>query len=108
MGAVIRDEIDVFRGVSRQRRYQLRKIRDGRCKICASPLGDKAPGGYCEKHIPMYVAWYKVRSAIRKGWIHRGPCEVCFSGPAEAHHDDYSRPLEVRWLCRKHHAALKK
>jgi hypothetical protein len=39
----------------------------------------------------------------------RQPCEVCGS-PAEAHHDDYDKPLDVRWLCfehhRAHHAAL--
>jgi hypothetical protein len=31
------------------------------------------------------------------------PCEVCGALPTHAHHDDYSRPLEVRWLCPLHH-----
>jgi hypothetical protein len=36
------------------------------------------------------------------------PCEVC-GGPGDhKHHDDYTKPLEVRWLCRKHHAEVHK
>jgi len=31
------------------------------------------------------------------------PCEICGCEKSEAHHDDYSRPLDVRWLCRVHH-----
>jgi hypothetical protein len=43
--------------------------------------------------------------AIASGLLVRQPCEVCGCGrrKADAHHDDYSRPLEVRWLCRSHH-----
>jgi RNA polymerase-binding transcription factor DksA len=44
-----------------------------------------------------------VRNALRRGDLTRGPCEVC-GEKAEAHHDDYSQPLVVRWLCRQHHA----
>jgi len=29
--------------------------------------------------------------------------EVCGAENAQAHHDDYSRPLDVRWLCDTHH-----
>lgn len=41
---------------------------------------------------------------IRSGFLVRQPCEVCKSEKkADAHHDDYTKPLDVRWLCRKHH-----
>jgi RecA-family ATPase len=44
-----------------------------------------------------------VRTHIARGKLHRQPCEVC-GALAHAHHEDYSRPLEVRWLCAVHHA----
>jgi hypothetical protein len=44
-------------------------------------------------------------SALRRGIISRRPCEVCGAEPAEAHHDDHTNPLKVRWLCRLHHKA---
>ena len=40
--------------------------------------------------------------AIQQGKIERKPCEMC-GKKAEAHHDDYSKPLEIRWLCFRHH-----
>jgi len=41
---------------------------------------------------------------IRDGGLVKEPCEVCGELKVDAHHDDYEKPLEVRWLCRKHHA----
>ena len=43
---------------------------------------------------------------VKVGHIARGPCQVCGEVKAEAHHDDYSKPLEVIWLCRIHHARM--
>lgn len=53
------------------------------------------------------VAKSLVRQAILHGKLKIMPCEVC--GKIEhvhAHHEDYSKPLEVRWLCRSHHRQL--
>ena len=44
-----------------------------------------------------------VRTAIQTKKLKRGCCEVCGSFRVDAHHDDYSKPLVVRWLCRRHH-----
>lgn len=52
---------------------------------------------------PKYDARQMVRSAVRRGEIKRQPCEQCGAEKAEAHHDDYSQPLNVRWLCPTHH-----
>lgn len=40
--------------------------------------------------------------AVRAGKILPLPCFVC-GEKAEAHHPDYSRPLDVVWLCPSHH-----
>mgnify|MGYP001568524217 CR=1 FL=1 len=40
---------------------------------------------------------------INNGKIKRMPCESCNSILAQAHHDNYSKPLDVRWLCASHH-----
>lgn len=53
----------------------------------------------------------KVRHEIQMGRLVRQPCEICGEVLSQAHHDDYSKPLEIRWLCishhREHHAKAK-
>ena len=48
-------------------------------------------------------ATIKVANAIVSGRLAKNPCEICGAEKAEAHHDDYNKPLEVRWLCKTHH-----
>lgn len=43
-------------------------------------------------------------SAIKCGRLIKRPCEICGNLKVEAHHDDYEKPLSVRWLCKTHHA----
>lgn len=46
-----------------------------------------------------------VQNALRYGKMARQPCEVCGAEKTHGHHDDYSKPLDVRWLCHSCHAA---
>jgi hypothetical protein len=56
------------------------------------------------KYPERFKARNAVNNALRDGNLARQPCEICGSTfDVEAHHDDYSKPLEVRWLCFKHH-----
>ena len=48
-------------------------------------------------------AHYKVSNALRSGKIEKKPCAVCGAETVQAHHPDYSKPLEVQWLCITHH-----
>jgi len=41
---------------------------------------------------------------IRSGRIIRGICRCGL--PGQGHHEDYSKPLEVVWLCKRHHGLL--
>ncbi|KKL82730.1 hypothetical protein LCGC14_1981810 [marine sediment metagenome] len=45
---------------------------------------------------------------LRDKKIKRMPCIVCGSLKSEGHHFNYSKPLEVTWLCFKHHRQIHK
>jgi hypothetical protein len=60
------------------------------------------------KNPEKYIAHYTAGNAIRTGHITPMPCRDCGSSEhIHAHHEDYSEPLEITWLCRtchgKHH-----
>lgn len=68
-----------------------------------SGRGKEAKARY-ERNNPEKVRARKaVRSAIQKGKLERQPCEECGEPDAQAHHEDYSKPFDIRWLCFKHH-----
>jgi phosphoenolpyruvate synthase/pyruvate phosphate dikinase len=41
--------------------------------------------------------------AVRNGTLKQLVCEVCGSEKSEAHHENYTMPLKIMWLCKEHH-----
>jgi hypothetical protein len=70
--------------------------RQSRCKPCFR-LQLTATSDYRQKH----RARDAVRIAVKAGTLVRpNCCSTCGTpGPVHGHHDDYSRALDVRWLC---------
>ena len=62
---------------------------------------------YRKKSKVQIAARGKLRRQVLKGNIAVQPCSVCgIVENVEAHHKDYSRPLDVVWLCSQHHGEL--
>lgn len=48
----------------------------------------------------------KVLNSVYKKKIFRQPCCVCGNPKVEGHHEDYGKPLEIIWVCKKHHIEI--
>jgi hypothetical protein len=49
------------------------------------------------------IARIRLTTAVKFGRVIKQPCEVCGEKKSEAHHPDYTKPLDVVWLCLPHH-----
>lgn len=62
---------------------------------------------YKKRHKEKNAARCKLQYHVRVGNVIKP--DVCSvnddncDGAIHAHHDDYSKPLDVRWLCKNHH-----
>ena len=53
----------------------------------------------------------KIKAACRsysntyllRGKIQKQPCVDCGDPNSQMHHEDYTKPLKVTWLCREHY-----
>lgn len=63
---------------------------------------------YWARYPEKRAARLRVGNALRNKRLERPEaCEACqMPGRLHAHHDDYARPLEVRWLCVPCHEAV--
>ena len=83
------------------------RVKERHARYAASDAG-KAAGArakkkYIEKNPIKRSAHIMVGNAIASGRLVKQPCEFCGCQDTHGHHDDYSLPLVVRWLCAHHH-----
>ncbi len=69
--------------------------------------GSRQSASYTREWKMRYPKKYRAHNIVnnhkRAGNLHQEPCEICGNKKTVAHHDDYDKPLNVRWLCQAHH-----
>ena len=91
--------------VEAQKRYKLsKKGKATQARYYASRAKLEANRRWRKKNYYKVLAQRAVHAALRLKKLARQKCEVCGKQNAYAHHDDYTKPLEVRWLCNFHHS----
>lgn len=68
----------------------------------------KAKKAYSENNPAKRDAHVKLNNALRDGRVSKTACLVCGCEQTEAHHVSYDLPLDVVWLCEKHHKQVHK
>ena len=68
----------------------------------------ECPCDRCKKIIARNNAVSKLNYNLKMRRVTKKTCEICGEIKTEGHHDDYTKPLEVRWLCKKHHESFHK
>lgn len=82
----------------------MNKANHLRARKAKPELAVKHQQRWVSKNPHIMRAHYQVRLAVNQGKLVRSACEVCGSTRrVSAHHDDYSKPLVVVWLCPDHH-----
>jgi hypothetical protein len=105
------EKLEYYQAYDRSRgdlpnRIEARKAYQGTSQYRESSSAAKQR--YMRRYPAKTQARNAVNNALRDGRLTKLPCEVCGSAESEAHHDDYSKPLEVRWLCDTDHKAWHK
>lgn len=99
---MLNDREWVLREAARHREKSRRYREDGRAKPIPTDKKRDAIRKHREKYPERNKARAAVHRAIASGRLVRNLCHCGQS--AQAHHSDYSKQLDVQWLCPKHHA----
>lgn len=96
--------IDRIREYDRRRNDEPERVEAHRIRKKTPEARRAANAKYYNAHPLKRAAHNIVGNAIRDGKLTVQPCERCGYGVGiNAHHENYSKPLDVTWLCRRCH-----
>ena len=88
---------------TRERHYRLNYAEKYRAKTRAQKkIVKERSKSWIAKNPEKRKAHLRVGNALRSGKLTKEPCEVCGAKKVEAHHDDYSKPLDVKSVSYTH------
>jgi len=101
------EKIEYYRNYDRDRSSLPHRV-EARNLYAKTPNGkisaQKAKNKWKANHADKRDAHSILGRAVKSGKIIKTPCEVCGSTyRIHGHHEDYTKPLEVKWLCPQHH-----
>lgn len=92
---------DALSSLERKREIERRSRAKARAKLGGAAARNRK---YNEANREKHLAHKAVEKAVSRGHLTKMPCEACGETKlVHAHHDDYSRRLDVIWLCPLHH-----
>ena len=84
------------------------KARNKMCRSCHARLSQPHIWENYQK-VPSEIsskARQVIKTLIQKGVIKKKPCVLCGKAKSVAHHPDYDKPVQIVWLCQKHHSRI--
>jgi hypothetical protein len=98
-------EYDRSRSDSPERAALRKRVAKQRKADLAAKVIDAAAGReWRDRNREKRRAHTAVNNAVKSGALIAKPCERCgFALGVQAHHEDYSKPLDVTWLCKTCH-----
>ena len=110
----VKDAVNAHRQANLERVRSYDRMRGSMPHRVAARKEYQATPAFAESHQAAALRWaakhperrkasHLVSNALRDGKLEKLPCLVCGHEKVEGHHPDYSRPLDVVWLCNPHH-----
>lgn len=103
--------LEYYREYDRDRTYDPKRVAMRRAYAKSERAKEIIAAGkvaWSKRNPEKYQARCAVNNALRDGRLKKKDCELCGLDKSQAHHEDYSRPLDIIWLCAGCHSKVHK